>query len=295
MTPAVCIYDSVEPENRLVARTLERAWEEKLLAQQQLEEEYHRVERQQARVLSAAERAAIRHLAADIPALWAAPTTTAVDRKEIVRQVVERVVIDVQGRSERVRVDVHWIGGGHTEGEVARPVQRWEDLSYYPQLCARVRELAELGLPTVTIIERLAAEGYRPPRAGQRFGVNSVGAILRRAGVRSYRPKQRRREELARDEWWPADLSATLGIPRNSLHYWIRRGWLRARQLETPLHQWVIWADDAEVARLRQFRSRSTAEEARRRWTDSPCPTSSTIEETRHVDRLHTTDASNRH
>ncbi len=157
-------------------------------------------------------------------------------------------------------------------------MQRWEDLSYYPQLCARVRALAELGQPTVTIIERLAAEGYRPPRAGQRFGVNSIGAILRRAGVRSSRPKQRRRPELARDEWWPADLSATLGIPRNSLHYWIQRGWLRARQLTTPLREWVIWADAAEVARLRQLRSRSTAEEARRRWTDPPGPASSIIE-----------------
>src|SRR5713226_5343331 len=90
-------YQVVEPEHRLVARTLEHAWEEKLAAQQQLEEEYHRFVRQQPRVLSDAEREAIRRLTTDIPALWAAPTTTVADREEIIRQVVERVIVDVQG------------------------------------------------------------------------------------------------------------------------------------------------------------------------------------------------------
>src|SRR6185312_584988 len=97
-------YQAVEPENRLVARTLERAWEEKLAAQQRLEEEYHRFVRQQPRGLTAQERAAIRRLAADIPALWTAASTTAAERKEIIRQVVERVVVEAQGASERVRV-----------------------------------------------------------------------------------------------------------------------------------------------------------------------------------------------
>ncbi len=99
----------------MVARTLERAWEEKLQAQQTLEEEYHRFLQQQPRVLTSAERATIRRLAADIPALWAAPTTTAADRKDILRQVVERVEVDAQGTSEQVRVRITWAGGSQTE------------------------------------------------------------------------------------------------------------------------------------------------------------------------------------
>lgn len=115
-------YQTVEPEHRLVARTLERAWEEKLLAQQQLEEEYHRFVQHKPRLLSEAEREAIRRLATDIPALWIAPTTTAADQKEIIRQVVERVIVDVQGNSERVKVRIEWIGAGSTESIVIRPV-----------------------------------------------------------------------------------------------------------------------------------------------------------------------------
>jgi hypothetical protein len=81
-----------------------------------------------------AEREAIRHLATDIPALWAAPTTRAADRKEIIRQVVERVVVDVQGTSERVGVRIEWLGGGHTEGVVIRPEGSLSELSTYAQI-----------------------------------------------------------------------------------------------------------------------------------------------------------------
>jgi Recombinase zinc beta ribbon domain len=101
-------YQAVEPEHRLVARTLEHAWEEKLTAQQQLEEEYHRFIQHKPRLLSEAEREAIRHLAIDIPALWDAASTSAADRKEIIRQLVERVIVDVRGSS--------------SEGVVIRPI-----------------------------------------------------------------------------------------------------------------------------------------------------------------------------
>jgi hypothetical protein len=78
-------YHAIEPEHRLVARTLEHTWEEKLTAQQQLEEEEYRFVQQKPRLLSEVVREAIRRLATDIPALWAAPTTKAADRKEIIR------------------------------------------------------------------------------------------------------------------------------------------------------------------------------------------------------------------
>lgn len=86
-------YDAVEPENRLVARELERRWEAALQEQRRLEEEYARFCRQQPAGLSAAERAQIRALAQDLPALWRAASTTAADRQRIVRLLVEEVVV----------------------------------------------------------------------------------------------------------------------------------------------------------------------------------------------------------
>ena len=260
-------YQAVEPENRLVARSLERQWEEKLAAQQHLEEAYHRFLRRQPRVLTAAEREAIRHLATDIPALWAAATTTAADRKELVRQVVARVVVDAQGGSEQVGVVIDWVGGGQTAGRVARPVARLADLSYYPQLCARVRALVGEGLASAAIAQRLNEEGYRPPKHSACFGAQSVAALRRRLGLTHHRPRPRSREGLGPDEWWRSDLAQALGIPRSTLENWMRYGWVSARQEEAPPHRWVIRADPAEMARLRQLHQRSLGDEARRRWT----------------------------
>lgn len=167
-------YDLVEPENRLVARQLERAWEDKLAAQQQLEAAYRRSANQQPRVLTGPERAAIRRLAADVPALWNAPTTTNADRKAIIRHVVERVTVTVHGDSERIGVTVNWASGACTQAELVRPVARLEQLSYYPQLVQRVRTLAGRGLSVGTIADRLNAEGYRPPKRRERLGEHGV-------------------------------------------------------------------------------------------------------------------------
>src|SRR5271155_2752325 len=82
-------YQAVEPENRLVARSLEQRWEAALRSQSALQEDYDRFMQDQPRQLNADERARIGALADDLPALWHSPQTTATDRKEIVRLLVE--------------------------------------------------------------------------------------------------------------------------------------------------------------------------------------------------------------
>jgi hypothetical protein len=137
-----------------------------LVAQQRLEEEYHRFGREQPRLLSGDERASIRQLATDIPSLWSAPTTKPADRKEIIRQVVERVLVDAEGTSERVRVRMNWIGGGQTNGEVMRPVGKLSDLSSYPRLREPVRHLTKAGWAATAIADQLNREGYHPTPNG---------------------------------------------------------------------------------------------------------------------------------
>lgn len=259
-------YHAVEPENRLVARTLERAWEEKLAAQHKLEEDYHRFAREQPRGLAATEREAIRQLAADIPSLWHAPTTTAADRKEIIRQVVDRIVVAAQGTSEQVKVRIDWVGGGHTERVVIRPVAKLSDVSSYAQLCERVCQLTTEGWAATAIAEQLNAEGYRPAHARARFATPTIRALQGQVGVVAPRPRIRSRTGLGLDEWWPADLGRTLDIPKSSLYHWIRQGIVQARQLDEPLHRWVITANPAEQERLRASKRRSIADQMRSQW-----------------------------
>src|SRR5215216_756659 len=117
-------YRLAEPENRLVVRQLEADWEAALAAQQRLREDYDRFTRTRPQPLTVAQQQAITALAGDIQGLWAAPTTTDADRKQLIRAVVDQVAITVAGTSERVAVEITWAGGHTTGGQTIRPVAR---------------------------------------------------------------------------------------------------------------------------------------------------------------------------
>ena len=206
-------YQLAEPENRLVARQLEKDWETALAERQRLGEEYDRFTATRPRTLTAAEREQIRALAADLPAVWNAPTTTDADRKQLIRHLIEQVRITVLGTSEKADVEVTWAGGHRTAAQITRPVACLTQLSYYPQLAARARELADGGSTTAQIAQRLNAEGFRPPKRIPVFTPNAVSDLLRALGIqRSHIPARRNRPALAQHEWWLRDLAEHLGM-----------------------------------------------------------------------------------
>jgi hypothetical protein len=87
-------YDAVEPENRLVARSLERAWEDKLRAVEAIEQEYQHWRSEERLVIGEAERAALQSLGGNLPQIWHAATTLPADRKRILRFIVQAVLLD---------------------------------------------------------------------------------------------------------------------------------------------------------------------------------------------------------
>ena len=248
-------YSAVEPENRLVARTLERQWEEALAAQEALQADYRRFLVDQPMTLSAPEREAIRRLAQDIPTLWHASSTTVADRQAIIRQLIERVVVTLQGESEKVDVVVHWMGGHQSQATMIRPVARLEQLSYVDALRGRVAQLHQQGVDRPTMAATLNAEGWRPAKRRQTFTADMVGALLLRQGLGSGRPKRVTTVERQANEWTLTELTQALEIPPPTLYKWLRKGYLRARQarhVSAPV--WLIWADMNELERLRALR-----------------------------------------
>ena len=161
-------YHAVEPENRLVARTLEARWEEALKKQRRVEEDYHRFLARLPATLSGADRQRIRSLSASVAALWYAPGTTASDRKQIVRCVVEQVIVVADRATEVNDVTIVWHGGIATRHQVARPVGRYEQLKDYRRLTERIERLHREGLHLGQIAARLNAEGFVPPRGAAR-------------------------------------------------------------------------------------------------------------------------------
>jgi DNA invertase Pin-like site-specific DNA recombinase len=242
-------YQVVDPENRLVARSLEQRWEETLRAEREVRDDYDRFLRKQPPQLSQEERARIAALSCDLPALWQAPATTDQDRKEIVRHLVEKVVVHVKQDSEYVDVTIHWQGGFLSQHEIVRPVQFYEQLRDFDKLMDRIATLRREGNTAAQIADCLNREGFSPPKRCGAFYPELVHQLLCRRGLANEKTYD---GQLGPYEWWLRDLARELPMSAEKLTDWARRGWLHARQ--TPAqHLWVLWADKQELKRLRKL------------------------------------------
>jgi DNA invertase Pin-like site-specific DNA recombinase len=128
-------FMAVDPDNRLVARTLERDWNDKLAQLEQLEREYAALPQPTAYLATPQERQRILALATDLPTLWQAETTTHADRKQLLRFLIKDVTLT--RRETTIHLGIRWQTEAVTEFEIARPSQRTP-----PAVADRIRELA---------------------------------------------------------------------------------------------------------------------------------------------------------
>jgi hypothetical protein len=256
-------YRAVDPENRLVAATLEKGWNEALQQERQVQEDYDRFLRTSPPRLTDQERATIEALAKDIPALWNAPATTNVERKQIVRCLVDRVVVQVRCDSEQVDATIHWKGGYESRHEFRRKVQRYAQMRDFELLMARVVELRQAGSDAAEIAAALNQEGFRPPKRSASFNRVIIYRLLKRRGLIG---SERGHDELLEpNEWWLTDLARELQMSVSKLRDWSDRNWVHYRK--TPLQGYrILWADDDEVKRLKKLLAQSHL--GRRGYTD---------------------------
>jgi len=186
-------YHAVEPENRLVARTLEHQWEEALRAQQGLAEEYRRFQQTQPTHLSAAERAQIKALADNLPLLWHSPQTSITDKREVVHLLLRQVVVWAPATSQEVKVQLHWTGDMVTEHQVRRSVSSWRQVTDVDAVLECVQQGRAAGWTSGRIAEALNTAGHRTPH-GNLFTDKSVRQLLSRVGRKTGKAKPRRKK-----------------------------------------------------------------------------------------------------
>lgn len=259
-------YQAVEPENRLVARELERRWEQALAESRQVEADWEQLQRTQPVELTSAEREQILALAGDIPAMWQSQTTTASDRQRIVRCLAEHVTATVDPQSNQVAVRIRWAGGQMSEHEALRPVSRYRNLANYEQLLSRIDELRGRGMSLSAVAGQLDQEGFSPPKRALRFTGEMLGRLLRQLkGRTGPRPQAMTQAVLCEHEWWLGDLASHLGIPEATLFGWARRGWVQTRKIQHVARgRWAVWADNSKQERLTRLH------ECPRTWEHKP-------------------------
>lgn len=174
-------YDSVDPDNRLVAGELERRWNEKLERVAQLEQAQQKAEEQAQWELTAEERAAISALSQDLPAIWAAPTTTSQERKHLLRLAIEGVQLDGVTCAGQIEVQIRWRSGVVTRLTLPRYRRGADALKTPTEAVEQIHQLANTQT-YAQIADRLNAAGWRTA-FGRLFTSEHVGYICRRDGL----------------------------------------------------------------------------------------------------------------
>lgn len=227
-------HQAVEPENRLVARTLEAEWEHKLkeldLAQTQL----IRKEAEVSFKLTDAQREKIRTLGSDLRQVWTAPTTTDRDRKELLQSLMEDVTIKVHGDPAKVQLVVRWKTGAITELEVVRQNRRVAPIRTDEDTIGLVRRLAAHH-PDATIAAVLNRQGKRTA-TGERFTSERVGNLRRYWKIPVYQAPTASPEGELLTIQGAAD---KLGLAASTLHRWLMDGFIPGEQV-TPGAPWRI-------------------------------------------------------
>jgi DNA invertase Pin-like site-specific DNA recombinase len=227
-------YRMVDPDNRLVARGLEAEWEKRLRELSNAEAELRRREQQRPREYTEQQLARVRLLGADLQLVWSAPTTTARDRKELLRALLEEVILSVNKLEHTAHLTLRWRGGSITPLCVTLPRRAPSGIRTEEDTIDLLRRLAA-HYSDDTIAGILNRQG-RKSATGERFTAIHVG------GLRRYRKIPRFRPSLEPSEGELVNIrkaAKILGLAPSTLHRCLNDGFIAGEQL-TPGAPWRI-------------------------------------------------------
>jgi DNA invertase Pin-like site-specific DNA recombinase len=236
-------YRAVEPENRLVARGLETEWDQRLRDLERAQRELAAREQQRRRALGQIDTKRLRALGDDLRHVWTAPTTTDRDKKELLRALLEEVVLAVERDDRRAHLTLRWRGGVITELQVSLraspPRIRTDEDSL-----VLIRRLAP-HYPDAIIAGILNRQGKRTAR-GERFTALHVGSLRRYRNIPRGEPSPKCDDGELLTIKKAADV---LGVAASTLHRWLTAGIIVGEQL-TPGAPWRIRMTDELRARF---------------------------------------------
>jgi excisionase family DNA binding protein len=211
-------FGQVEPENRLVARSLEARWEARLAA---LAEAEQALQAAQDTLPPLPSRDDLEKLAADLPALWNAPTTSARDRKRLLRTLIADVTLLPEPDQAKVRIGIRWHTGATDELTADRPVHPGTARRSPAPAIDLVRRLGST-TSNDELVTRLNAAGHRTGH-GRPFDIDAVQWIRHAYKI------------PVPDPYGPGEISVAeaarrLGCSTGVIYHWIHTGQLPARR-----------------------------------------------------------------
>ncbi len=242
-------YLRVDPDNRLVAESLEADWNQKLRALAEAQEEYERQRQADGRLLDEEQRQQILSLATDFPRLWRDPAVPQRERKRMIRLLLEDVTLL---RTGEVVALVRFRGGATHSLHLPLPLNAAQLRKVDSAVVAEVDRLLD-DHTDAEIVDILNSHGFRPGVA-ERFSLKILYTLRRAYGLEDRYSRLRRRGLLTLDE-----VSELLGADPCTVKIWAQAGHLHSQvyndkgqrlyERPTPLQQSCQWCGGPIPAR----------------------------------------------
>jgi len=247
-------YKAVDPENRVVTRTLEADWEGCLRELEAVQQQYETARRDLRVQLTDEDRKRVRELARDLPAVWHASTTKAADRKAMLRLAIEAITIAPVDVPERLtHIHVQWRSGAVDEFTVARPRTTRTPREVVDRIC----EFSALGMQDQAVAMRLNEEKLVPGTL-RPWTANTVKKVrLEHTSIRKS-PNRDARQPLPDrhpdGRYSIAGAMKRFGVNSTKVRRWIKRGMADAvrEDFEWCYGAWWLSIDEATAKRLEQ-------------------------------------------
>jgi DNA invertase Pin-like site-specific DNA recombinase len=241
-------YDHVEPENRLVAETLERRWNETLAAVAAQRARLDEFDRTHAPPPSDEELQSLTSLGARWEKLWEAASTDVTWQKQLVHLLVQEVMVALSEDGEEVELWIHWKGGHHTLLTAPRRARRGGGSADVLTLIRFLRAVCD----DASIARTLNRHGVRQGAAS--WTASSVRAFRQRHGIAGFDAAEKARRGLLTGE----EVGRQLEISAMSVHRLVQAGILPAEQARRGLPS-IILASDVKLPEVQQAARRIRA------------------------------------
>ncbi len=221
-------YEQVDPENRLVAATLEQRWNDALIELEDVQNQIAELQKKE-NVITSQQREDVLKLAEDLPRLWKCNTTSSKDKKRILRLLIQDITVEKPERSLAI-LHVRWQGGECEDLDVQLPRPAAERWRHSEALVQRVRDLAK-DHSDEEIATQLNAEGLKSNK-GNAFTRSSISWIR-------YKHKVPPAEKKKLEEQTVKEVSKQFGVGPAVVYYWIAHNIVSARRLNGGSPYWI--------------------------------------------------------
>jgi hypothetical protein len=237
-------YAACDPDNRLIAAQLEKAWETALQRVERCRERLDRMQMPKADDVCPD----LTGLADDLLAAWKAPRTTMRTRQRLVRALITEIVVDIDKAAGEIVLVIHWKGSQHSELRVRKPRTGEHGCSTPEQALAVIRSMA--GRWSDQDIAASLNRMGMPTGQGKTWTAHRVSSLRRVRGIHGYLSAEKNGEWLTL-----RDAAAKLGVSHHQVRKLIKAGILNSEQIMPDAPHQIRAADLASeqvVAALKQ-------------------------------------------